>query len=303
MRDHTHAGKPSYSGRVVNGEASRSVAVFGLGLMGRPLARVLAESGYDVTGWNRSRLDEGLVEGIHVGELDEAAAAEALLLFLADTEAVGDVLRSLEPHLRPGQLVVDMGTSHPSDSAERAARLAERGVAWVDAPVSGGPDAIVERRLAVMAGGNAADVARARPILEEAGAVVHVGGPGAGHTVKLINQVIVCLTIEAVAEALALAERCGLELDLVREALTGGSADSRILQVQGARMIAQDYTPAAKATIMLKDLRLISELADSVGAALPHVAGTLALYEQLVADGDGGLDASALHKLRLAAGL
>jgi 2-hydroxy-3-oxopropionate reductase len=287
----------------VNGEASRSVAVFGLGLMGRPLARVLAKAGYDVTGWNRSRLDEGLVEGIHVGELDEAAAAEALLLFLADTEAVGDVLRSLEPHLRPGQLIVDMGTSHPSDSAERAARLAERCVAWVDAPVSGGPDAIVGRRLAVMAGGDAADVARARPILEEAGAVVRVGGPGAGHTVKLINQVIVCLTIEAVAEALALAERCGLELDLVREALTGGSADSRILQVQGARMIAHDYTPAAKATIMLKDLRLISELADSVGAALPHVAGTLALYEQLVADGHGGLDASALHKLRLAAGL
>ena len=216
---------------------------------------------------------------------------------------MGEVLHLLEPHLRPGQLVVDLGTSRPSDSAERAARLAERGVGWVDAPVSGGPEAIVERRLAIMAGGSEPDVARARPILEEAGAVVHVGGPGAGHMVKLINQVIVCLTIEAVAEALVLAERCGLELDLVREALTGGSADSRILQVQGARMIAHDYTPAAKATIMLKDLRLISELADSVGAALPHVAGTRVLYEQLVAAGDGGLDASALHKLRLDAGL
>jgi 3-hydroxyisobutyrate dehydrogenase-like beta-hydroxyacid dehydrogenase len=261
----------------------------------------LAESGYQVSGWNRSPLPDGLSEGIRVVGLDEAAAAESLLLFLADTDAVGEVLQMLEPHLRPGQLVVDLGTSRPSDSAERAARLAERGVGWVDAPVSGGPEAIVERRLAIMAGGGEPHVARARPILEEAGDVVHVGGPGAGHTVKLVNQVIVCLTIEAVAEALVLAERCGLELDLVREALTGGSADSRILQVQGARMIARDYTPAAKATIMLKDLRLISELAGSVGVALPHVAGTRVLYEELIAAGEGGLDASALHKLRLAA--
>jgi 3-hydroxyisobutyrate dehydrogenase-like beta-hydroxyacid dehydrogenase len=278
------------------------VSVLGLGLMGRPLARVLAESGYDVSGWNRSPLAGELVAGIRVVDLDEAAAAETLLLFLFDTDAVAEVLCSLEPHLRRGQLVVDLGTSRPSDSVERAARLAELGVGWVDAPVSGGPEAIAERRLAVMAGGSEPDVARARPILEEAGTVVRVGGPGAGHAVKLINQVIVCLTIEAVAEALVLAETCGLELELVREALTGGSADSRVLQVQGSRMIARDYSPAAKATIMVKDLRLIAELAGAVGARLPHVDSTLALYEQLVAAGDGGLDVSALHKLRLAAG-
>jgi 3-hydroxyisobutyrate dehydrogenase-like beta-hydroxyacid dehydrogenase len=239
--------------------------------MGRPLARALAASGYDVGGWNRSSLSAELTEGIRLAaNLAEAAQADVLLLTLYASGSVGSVLGSLEPHLHPGQIVVDMGTSKPSDSVERATRLSERGVGWVDAPVSGGPEAIGERRLAIMAGGSAEDLARARPILAEVGRVVHVGGPGAGHTVKLINQIIVPLTIEAVAEALALAERCGLDLKLVREALSGGSADSRILQIQGGRMIDHAYTPGARATIMLKDLRLISELADSLGIELPE---------------------------------
>jgi 3-hydroxyisobutyrate dehydrogenase-like beta-hydroxyacid dehydrogenase len=279
------------------------VSVFGLGLMGRPLARMLAGSGYEVTGWNRSALAADLREGIRVVELEEAVAAGTLLLVLADTDAVGAVLERLRHHLRPGQLVVDLGTSRPADSVARAAELAEKGVGWVDAPVSGGPGAILERRLAIMAGGREGDVERARPILSEVGRLVHVGGPGAGHTVELVNQVIVSLAIEAVAEALALAERCGLDLELVRDALVGGSADSRVLQVQGSRMIAHDYTPAAKATIMLKDLRLVSELAGSVGLELPHAASAEALYERLVAAGDGELDSSSLHKLRVGATL
>jgi 3-hydroxyisobutyrate dehydrogenase-like beta-hydroxyacid dehydrogenase len=283
-------------------DARPRISVLGLGLMGRPLARLLAASGYEVSGWNRSTLADEVTDGIRVVELDDAATADVLLLFLFDTASVGEVLERLDAGLRPGHLVVDLSTSRPADSAARAERLAERGVGWVDAPVSGGPGAIVERRLAIMAGGLQADVDRARPILAEAGRVVHVGGPGAGHTVKLLNQVIVPLAIEAVAEALALGERCGLDLELVRDALRGGSADSRVLQVQGSRMIAHDYTPAGKATIMLKDLRLISELADSVGLELPHVVSTLGLYEQLVAAGDGELDSSALHKLRLPAG-
>jgi 3-hydroxyisobutyrate dehydrogenase-like beta-hydroxyacid dehydrogenase len=260
---------------------------------------MLTASGYDVAGWNRSALADELADGIRVVELDEAAAAGVLLLVLADTAAVADVLERIGDGLVPGQLVVDLGTSRPSDSVERAALLAERGVGWVDAPVSGGPGAILDRRLAIMAGGVEADVERARPILSEVGRVVHVGGPGAGHTVKLVNQVVVSLAIEAVAEALALAERCGLDLELVRDALKGGSADSRVLQVQGSRMIAHDYTPAAKATIMLKDLRLISELAASVGLDLPHTTSARDLYQQLVDAGDGDLDTAALHKLRL----
>jgi 2-hydroxy-3-oxopropionate reductase len=285
----------------VNPPDAPAVCVVGLGLMGRPLARALDESGYDVRGWNRSPLAAELTEGIRlVPDLAEAARAEVVVFMLSDSDALADVLVRLEPSLRArDQILVDMGTSRPSDSVERAGRLAARGLGWVDAPVSGGPEGIVERRLAIMAGGTDEDVARVEPLLSQVGNVVHVGGPGAGHTVKLINQVIVPLTIEAVAEALALAERCGLDLELVRAALRGGSADSRILEVQGSRMIAHDYTPGGKATIMLKDLHMISGLADSVGLDLPHVTSTLALYEQLVRRGEGELDCSALHKLRL----
>ena len=279
---------------------AESICVLGLGLMGRPLARELAASGHDVRGWNRSQLAPELVSGITVvPDLEEAAAAETLVLMLLDSGAVGEVLAGLEPHLRAGQLLVDMGTSRPADSVERAVRLAERGIGWVDAPVSGGPPAIVERRLAIMAGGRDDDVRRAERLLSPLGRVVHVGGPGAGHAVKLVNQVVVPLTIEAVAEALALAERCGLDLEVVRDALRGGSADSRILEVHASRMIAHDYTPAAHATIMLKDLRLVEEVAASVGLDLPHVESTRGRYEELVARGEGELDSTALHKLLL----
>jgi 2-hydroxy-3-oxopropionate reductase len=277
-----------------------AVSIFGLGLMGRPLARMLTASGYEVRGWNRRHLAPELTEGIDVvQDIAEAAAADVCILMLFDSDAVRHVLALLEPHLRPGQLVVDMGTSRPSESVDRARHLAQRGIGWVDAPVSGGPEAILERQLAIMAGGSDGDLARARPILSEVGRVVHVGGPGTGHTVKLINQIIVPLTVEAVAEALAFGEKCGVDLELVRDALRGGSADSRVLQVQGSRMINHDYTPGGRAAILLKDLRMISDLARSVGIELPHVASTLALYEQLAARGEGDLDTSALHKLRL----
>lgn len=279
-----------------------SVCVFGLGLMGRPLAHALTGAGYDVRGWNRSPVDGKLVEGIAVcADVEEAGDAEIALLMLADSEAVGVVLARLEEHLRAGSVVLDMGSSDPSDSRHRAERFAARCVGWVDAPVSGGPEGVRQRNLAIMAGGLEADFERVRPILETLGTVVHVGAPGAGHTVKIVNQAIVGLTIEAVAEALALAERLGLDLRLVKKALAGGSADSRILQAHGERMIEHAYVPGAKVTTMLKDLLLAAELAESVAVELPHLVSTVRLYETLVSRGEGDLDCSALHKLRLLA--
>jgi 3-hydroxyisobutyrate dehydrogenase-like beta-hydroxyacid dehydrogenase len=270
--------------------------------MGRPLVRVLQEEGLDVHGWNRTQLAPELTAGVELrASLGEAAEADVLVLFLYDSAAVADVLGGLEPHLRAGQLVIDMTTAWPEDSVARAARLAAAGVGWVDAPVSGGPGAIESQSLAIMAGGSDEDIARARAILERAGRVTHVGGPGAGHLVKLVNQTVVPLYIEAIAEALALAERCGLDLGLVRQALEGGSADSRVFQIQGARMVAHDYTPAARAAVMLKDLRMIARLAETVGLELPAVGTTIGLYEELEARGEADLDASALHKLRLEA--
>ncbi|MDR7543656.1 MAG: NAD(P)-dependent oxidoreductase [Armatimonadota bacterium] len=276
-----------------------TVSVIGMGLMGRPMALTLMRAGFDVRGWNRSPLSPELAAGIPLcASLEEAAASRTCLLMLSDSDATDGVLHRLEPHLRAGHLVIDMGSSDPARSRANAARLAARGIGWADAPVSGGPEGAASGTLAIMAGGAPEDVARARPVLEALGSnVVHVGGPGAGHAVKVINQVIVGLAIEAVAEALALAEACGIAPRLVQQALRGGFADSKILQIHGTRMIERAYVPGGRAAAQLKDLRMAQDLATAAGLRLPHLASTIALYERLVAQGDGDLDHSALHKL------
>ena len=277
-----------------------TITIIGLGLMGRPMARTLAAAGWEVAGWNRSPLDPTLTAGITLRTtLAEAATAETLILMLADSDAVAAVLAGLAPHLRPGQLVVDMGSSDPAHSRPIAAELAARDVGWVDAPVSGGPEGAAAGTLAIMAGGAVEDVTRATAFLSALGRVAHVGGPGAGHTAKVLNQLIVALTIEAVAEALALGEVSGVDPRMLQQALAGGFADSKVLQIHGSRMIARAYTPGGKARTQLKDLRLAQALAAATGLRLPHLEDTAARYERLVANGDGELDHSALHKLLL----
>jgi 3-hydroxyisobutyrate dehydrogenase-like beta-hydroxyacid dehydrogenase len=276
-----------------------SISVIGLGLMGRPIARTLLAAGWQVQGWNRSELPPDLTEGIpQVTELAEAAQADICLLILSDSRAVDAVLDQLEPHLTAGKLVLDMGSSDPSRSRLHAGRLAEKGIGWVDAPVSGGPEGAASGKLAIMAGATDADFRRVEPLLNLLGGnVVHVGGSGSGHVVKIINQVIVGLTIEAVAEALTLAEHAGIDLALVQKALQGGWADSKVLQVHGSRMRRREYVPGGRARTQLKDLHMARQLAQAFDLQLPHLNSTLLLYEQLVAQGDGELDHSALHKL------
>jgi 3-hydroxyisobutyrate dehydrogenase-like beta-hydroxyacid dehydrogenase len=217
---------------------------------------------------------------------------------LADSAAVNAVLAQLEPHLRAGQIVLDMGSSHPAHSRVHAERLAAKGVGWVDAPVSGGPEGAAAGSLAIIVGGSEADFERVKPILAVLGSnVVRMGGPGAGHPAKVINQLIVGLTIEAVAETLTLAEKSGLNPVVLQQALQGGFADSRILQLHSTRMINRAYTPGGKVKTQLKDLRLAQELVDSARLQLPHLHSVIALYQKLTAQGDGELDHSALHKL------
>ncbi len=230
--------------------------------------------------------------------LEEAARADVIVFTLADSDATDAVLERLELYLRPGHLVVDMGTSDPQRSTGHARRLARKEIGWVDAPVSGGPEGAQTASLAIMAGGTEADFARAKPVLDALGGVVHVGGPGAGHTTKLVNQVIVALTIEAVAEGITLAEKSGLDPRLVQLALRGGFADSKILQMHGTRMINRNYAPGGKVRTQLKDLRLALSLASLASVDLPHLTSVAALYEVLVQRGDGDLDHSALHQLR-----
>lgn len=282
----------------------RQVSVLGLGLMGRPIARNLVRAGFEVRGWNRTPLDAELVRGIPLAaDLDDAAHSEVLLLMLSDSAAVGEVLDRLWPRLRAGQLIVDMGSSDPIETVERAAALGARGIGLVDAPVSGGALGAETGRLAIMAGGAERDFARARPILETLGeSVVHLGGPGAGHTAKIVNQVIVALALEAVAEGLAIAETAGLDPRLLLAALRGGWADSRILQEQGLRMIERDFVPGGRVRTLRKDLAMALELANRLGLELPHARSAFEIFDGLVQQGDGDLDCSAVYRSRLPSG-
>lgn len=268
--------------------------------MGRPLARRLAAAGFAVTGWNRSPLPPELADGIALAAgLAEAAAAGTVVLMLSDSAATGEVLGRLEPHLAAGALVVDMGSSESADSRARAAALAARGVGWVDAPVSGGPGGAEAGTLAIMAGGLDADFERALPLLRAVGgSVAHVGGPGAGHALKVVNQLIVALSTETVAEALALAAALGFDAQLVQAAVRGGSADNPQLRVTGTRMGARDYAPRAKVRTLLKDLRMAGRLADELGLDLPQLRLCLSLYEGVVERGRGDDDVAVLYELQ-----
>lgn len=278
---------------------SHDVAVLGLGIMGQAAASRLVANRLSVLGWNRTPLGVAPESIPTVPRVDAACSAPLIVLFLSDSEAVDNVLAQIEPFLGIGQTVLDMGSSEPWHSEKHAARLGARGIGWVDAPVSGGPEGAERGELAIMVGGSAECFAHALPVLEALGSnVTHLGGPGAGHTAKLVNQTMVGVIIEAVAEALALAERAGLDPALVTRAVQGGSADTRPLRAQGAKMVARDYAPRAHVTTMLKDLRMASELGERVGVELPCVERVIALAEVLVAQGDGELDISALHRLR-----
>lgn len=273
------------------------IAVLGMGLMGRPMARTLLSKGFEAVGWNRSVLDAELVEGIpRVGSLEEAARAEVLLLMLSDSGAVNAVLEQLEPYLQPGQTVLDMGSSDPEHSKRHAQRLKPKNIGWVDAPVSGGPEGASSATLAIMAGGDPSDYERVKPVLQALGRPTYVGEAGAGHTVKVINQLMVGLYIEAVAEAIALAERQGIDPRKIQEALQGGFADSKVLQIHGSRMIERKFVPGARVKTQLKDLRLAQGLAKKVGLELPHLESALGFYAELEAAGEGDLDHSALFK-------
>jgi 2-hydroxy-3-oxopropionate reductase len=276
-----------------------AISVLGLGMMGRPMAHRLLEAGCDVRGWNRSTLSPDLTEGIPLcATVQEAARADVCLMMLLDSTAVDAVFEQIEPYLEAGQVVMDMSSSDPTHSTIHAQRLVAKGIGWIDAPVSGGPEGAAAGTLAIMAGGSTADFANVKPVLDILGGnVVHVGQAGMGHVVKIINQVIVGLTIEAVAEALTLAEKSGVDPRLVQQALKGGFADSKILQLHGTRMIKRRYEPGGKATIQLKDLRLAQALAETAAVRLPHVESLITFYEKLIAQKDGDLDHSAIHKL------
>lgn len=279
------------------------VGFVGLGNMGAPMARHLHEAGAEVTVWNRSAGPAetaaalGMTRAPSLPELARAVGDGVICLNLTTTDVVEAVVfgsEGLHAGLDPGVLLIDFGTTGvPGTKA-----FAER-VAWVDAPVSGGQVGAEAGNLTIMAGGSEEDFARARPILQVVGeTITHLGPAGSGQVTKLANQLIVAQTIDAVAQALRLAELAGLDPARVRTALLGGFAESRILDLHGDRMVRRDFSPGGRATLQLKDVRLIGELADSLGFDSPTLRNCRAQWERFVEEeGYGDLDHSGLFRL------
>jgi len=283
----------------------RRIGFAGLGLMGRPMALHLLAAGAELSVWNRTRsvADRLARPGMHIcdtpGEL--ARRADTVVLMLADTHAVEQVLfgpQGLAEGLRAGALVIDMGTTAVVPTREFARRLAESAVEFVDAPVSGGEIGAIDANLTIMAGGPDGAIARARPLLTELGKqITHIGAVGAGQVAKAANQVIVGLNIGAVAEALALVEAAGVDPAKVREALLGGFAGSRVLEVHGQRMIEGTFAPGARITTQHKDMHQACELAALLGQPLPATELGRTLFQRAIDRGDGDLDHSALIRV------
>jgi 2-hydroxy-3-oxopropionate reductase len=277
-----------------------NITVLGIGLMGLPMAQRLREAGFAVTAWNRT-VEKAMRLASHGARVAHTAAqavreADVVITMLENGDTVEAVLfgQGVAQVLKPGTLVIDMSSIKPAQARDHARRLAEHGCAHLDAPVSGGTVGAEAGTLAIMAGGDAADFARAQPVFAPLGRATHVGPHGAGQLAKLANQMIVGITIGAVSEALLLAAKGGADMAQVRAAIRGGFAESRVLDVHGQRMVERDFAKRAAMSVQLKDLRNALDTAD----ALDFQAPITKLFAELYADGiDHGLaeyDHSAL---------
>jgi len=280
------------------------IGLIGLGHMGWPMALNLQAAGADLVVYNRSAGPTEHAKKRNIVTADSIAAltdrSDVIIVMVSNTPAVEEIIlgpNGVANSLCDGALVIDMGTTKVPDTRRFADAVMVKGAEYLDAPVSGGTIGAQNATLSIMAGGTDQTFARAKPILNALGRnIVHVGSVGAGQVAKAANQMIVGLTIGAVAEALSLAKRAGADPAKVREAFTGGFADSRILEVHGQRMINGNFEPGAKSTIQRKDLDQALELAASLGLELPATALNRDLYDRLIEAGHGGLDHAALIK-------
>lgn len=276
------------------------IAVLGTGMMGLPMARRLAQAGHEVHVWNRTRAKaEPLAAdgvSIHDSAADAVRGVDFAVSLLESGAIVGEVLFTLgvADAMPKGSLFIDMASIQPREAREHAGKLAALGVRHLDAPVSGGTLGAQAGTLAIMAGGEAADFEHALPVFAALGRATHVGPHGAGQLAKLANQMIVGITIGAVAEALLFAAKGGADMAKVREAIQGGFADSRILQLHGQRMVERDFAPRGRMAVQLKDMRNALATAGEIGFDAPITALFERLYAEGVDHGLGELDHSGL---------
>jgi len=276
-----------------------NVTVLGIGFMGFPMARRLCEAGHSVQVWSRTREKAERVTGasVHDRAADAVASADIVISMLENGAVVAEVLfgsHGVAQAMKPGALLVDMASIKPAEARDHAERLAALGLSHLDAPVSGGTVGAEQGTLAIMAGGEASDFERARPLFAVLGRATHVGPHGAGQLAKLANQMIVGITMGAVAEALLLCEKGGANAAQVRQAIMGGFAHSRILELHGERMVTRDFAPRARMSLQLKDMRNALATAAELGFDAPVTTLFEQLYAEAIEHGMADLDHSGL---------
>lgn len=282
-----------------------SIGFIGLGIMGRPMAKNLLKAGYSLSVHNRSRgpVDDLVAAGAKGGGSPRgvASASDITITMLPDSPDVQDVVQGrygVLEGLRRGGVLVDMSSISPIVTREIASAVEAAGAQMLDAPVSGGEKGAIEATLSIMVGGPAAVFERVRPIFEALGKnIVHVGDHGAGQVTKLCNQIVVALTIQAVGEALVLAAKAGVDPAKVRQALLGGFAQSRILDLHGQRMLDRNFAPGFRVNLHQKDLNNALSAAAALGVPLPATAVVQESFTALAGKGRADLDHSSLVTL------
>ncbi|WP_306917538.1 NAD(P)-dependent oxidoreductase [Rhizobium mesoamericanum] len=275
------------------------VAFLGLGKMGWHMANALGRAGFQVAGWSRS-ISEAPANPLFIVSPTAADAvheARAVVMCLRDQYVTEHVLfgTGICNAIQQGAVVIDTGTSGPDAARAHAERLSSMGVSYIDAPVSGGTVGAENASLSIFVGGSPETVDAVSPLLDAMGRPFHLGGVGAGQTAKLANQIIVGVTIAAVAEGLAFAERNGIQLEQILPALANGFAASRVLDVHGPRIAQKDFSAPGAVRLHLKDLKLAESNKHSLG--LVHAELVRQGFEKLAAAGRDGLDHSAYAKL------
>lgn len=285
---------------------TEKLGFIGIGIMGQPMSLNLRKAGFDVAVYARNETrtaplkDAGAV--VYASARAVAAQADIIFICVSDTPDVEEVIfgkDGIAAGAKPGAVIVDMSTISPDATRGFAARLQnEKGVHMLDAPVSGGEGGAIAGTLSIMVGGTPDIFARVKPYFEKMGKnIVHVGDTGAGQVAKACNQIVVAVSIEAVSEALLLAEKSGVDGKKVREALMGGFAGSKIMEIHGQRMLNSDFKPGFMAKLHRKDMGIVLQTAAKLGIDLPATTLTTLHLDEVIKSGDGDLDSSAIFKV------
>lgn len=279
---------------------TKKIAFLGLGLMGFPMARRLVRAGYPLTVWNRDAAKARPLEAeggvIAASATDAVRDADIVFTMMTNGEVVGSVLfdGGVADAMKKGAVLIDTSSIAPSIARDHSAKLAEKSIKHLDAPVSGGVVGADAGTLAIMAGGDADVVEGLADIFAVLGRVTHVGPSGAGQVCKLANQQIVAVTIGAVAEAMILVQAGGASREAFRNAIRGGFAESRILELHGGRMVERNFEPGGSSNNQLKDLKTVMALAKELSLQLPLTQTVTGEFSDFVFEGGGEKDHSGL---------